>query len=208
MFSSRIGTAVVASTGIAIAAGVGYALLKTKQSFDKRAVVMVLGDATQQLKGAQKGVSPEALDSIERHLRVAKHWSNRDLAEATEGYLVGAREILRRRADANRLTRKAAASRAALSAHMDRAAQRDLPWIRAASALKKQVERDHFDLDVQLKALANLIDLLPEANKRLAPHVQASLLLEEEARRSMRREVLEEAKRAAAQLGEVRSYLR
>lgn len=206
--SSRIGTAVVASTGIAIAAGVGYALYKTKQSFDKRAVVMVLGDTTEQLKGAQKGVSPEALDSIERHLRVAKHWSNRDLAEATEGYLVGAREILRRRADANRLTRKAAASRAALSAHMDRAGQRDLPWIRAASSLKRQVERDHFDLDVQLKALANLIDLLPDANKRLAPHVQASLLLEEEARKSMRREVLEETKRAAAELVKVRSYLR
>src|SRR6185369_770524 len=48
------------------------------------------------------------------------------------------------------------------------------------------VVREHFDLDVQLNALASLLGSLPEANKRLAPHVQASLLLEDSKRRNAR----------------------
>jgi hypothetical protein len=125
----------------------------------------------------------------------------------TEPYLVGVREILRRRADASRLTQKAASSRAALAAHMSHAARRDTPWIRAAMDLKKQVERDHFDLDVQLNALADLLGSLPEANKRLAPHVQASLLLEESKRRNAREAVLAEAKRARDELDKARALL-
>jgi DNA-binding phage protein len=152
--------------------------------------------------------SREALEKVEGNIRVVQSWSNAVLADATEQYLVGAREILRRRADASRLTRKAAASRAALSAHMGRAGNRDLPWIRAAADLKKQVERDHFDLDVQLSALADLLDLLPEANKRLAPHVQASLLLEEGRRRAAREAIFAEAKRANTELDKARVLLR
>ena len=138
--------------------------------------------------------SREALEKIEGSLRVAQSWSNTELVQATEPYLVGAREILRRRADASRLTQKAAASRAALAAHIARAPRRDTPWIRAAMDLKKQVERDHFDLDVQLNALADLLDTLPEANKRLTPHVQA-LPSEDARRRDAREGVLAEAKR-------------
>ena len=73
--------------------------------------------------------------------------------------------------------------------------------------LKKQVERDHFDLDVQLNALADLLGSLPEANKRLAPHVQASLLLEESKRHNAREAVLAEAKRARDDLNKARALL-
>ena len=73
--------------------------------------------------------------------------------------------------------------------------------------LKKQVERDHFDLDVQLNALASLLGSLPEANKRLAPHVQASFFLEESKRRTARDAVLAEAKRARDELDKARALL-
>jgi len=121
-----------------------------------------------ELKAGLKTPSREGIEKIEKSIRETQGWANFEVADATEQYLVGAREILRRRAEATRLSQQAAASRAALLAHMDRAPRRDLPWIRAATDLKKQVERDHFDLDVQLGAIADLLGVMPEANKRLA----------------------------------------
>jgi hypothetical protein len=209
MSSTRIAKVVVAAAGIAIAATVGYLLHgEAKKRSEARAVVSIIGEATAQLKSGFRAPARGALEKVEGDLRAVKNWSNPDLADAAEQYLLGARAILRRRIDADRMAQKASASRAALSAHMRRAAHRDTSWIRTALDLKKQVERDHYELDVQLNALAELLDLLPEANKRLAPHVQASLLLEDSARRSARRAVLEEAKRARAELEDTRALLR
>jgi hypothetical protein len=208
MSHSRFISSVAAAAAIALAAGAGYLVHKeAKKRSEARAMAMVLTEATEQLKSGLKMPSQEALERVEGNLRLAQRWSNADLADATEQYLIGVREILRRRAEASRLTRKASASRAALSAHMGQAGRRDSPWIRNASELKKKVERDHFDLEVQLGALADLLQDLPEANKRLAPHVEASLLLDDAARVGAREAVLEESKRARAELERARSLL-
>jgi hypothetical protein len=169
--------------------------------------VSVVKEATAELKAGLKTPSREGIEKIEASIRATQRWSNTEIADATEQYLVGAREILRRRAEATRLAQKAAASRAALLAHMDNAPRRELPWLRAAIELKKQVERDHFDLDVQLGALADLLGVMPEANKRLAPHVSASLLMEDSFRRSARDAVLQEARTARLQLDKTRALL-
>jgi len=208
MSTTRIASALVGAVGIAIAGGVGYLLHKeARQRSEARAVVTIIQETTVELERGLKMPSQEAVDKIEESLRVAQGWQDRNLVEDTEPYLVGVREILRRRADASLLTKKAASSRAALAAHMSHAGRRDTPWIRAAMDLKKQVERDHFDLDVQLNALASLLGSLPEANKRLAPHVQASLLLEDSKRRNARDAVLAEAKRARDELDKARALL-
>jgi hypothetical protein len=205
---SKTGTVIAALVGIAIAAGVGYGLHKaSKKRNEARAVVSVVSETTTQLRDALKTPLPETLEKIEGNLRVTRAWSNAEIADATEIYLIGAREIVRRRAEATRYAQQAAASRAALSAHMNRAAHRDTPWIRTALDLKKQVERDHVDLDIQLKALATLLDTLPDAHKRLAPHVAASLLLEDEFRKQARNAVLDEAKRASSELDKARSLV-
>jgi hypothetical protein len=207
-FTSKLGTAVAVTVGIAIAAGVGYELHKaTKKRNEQRALVSVVGDTTSQLRSFLKTHEPDALTKIEGNLRVAKTWSNPLLADAIEQYLVGAREIMRRRAEADRLAQKAAASRATLTAHINRASRRDPHWIRNAQDLKRQVERDHFELDVQLKALADLLDRLPEANKYLEPYVQASLILDDAAREDARRAVLREAKLASAELAKTRALI-
>jgi hypothetical protein len=208
MSTTRIASALVGAVGIAIAGGVGYLLHKeARQRGEARAVVTIVQETTVELERGLKMPSQEALARIEDSLRVAQGWHDRELAQDTEPYLVGVREILRRRNDASRLEQQAARSRAALAAHMARAGGRDTPWIRAAMDLKKQVERDHFDLDVQLSALASLLGSLPEANKRLAPHVQASLLLEDSKRRNARDAVLAEAKRARDELDKARALL-
>ena len=206
--TSKIGTAIAVAVGIAIAAGVGYELHKAaKKRNEQRALVSVVGDTTTQLRGFLKTHEADALAKVEGNLRVAKTWSNPLLADAIEQYLVGARAIMRRRADADRLAQKAAASRAALTAHINRASRRDPRWFQTAQDLKRQVERDHFDLDVQLKALADLLDRLPEANTYLEPYVQASLILDDAAREDARRAVLQEAKVASAELEKTRDLI-
>ena len=201
------GALVAAALGSAIAAA-GFTLYTaSKKRAEQHAVVSVIGETTVQLREALKAPSPEALEKIEGHLRAARGWSNAPVADAAEHYLLGAREIVRRRADSARLAQKAAASRAALSAHMSGASRRDTPWFRAASDLKKQVERDHFDLDVSLKALAELLDSLPDAHKRLAPHVEPALLLEDGVRRQAQQQAVAEARRAAGDLEKVRNLL-
>ena len=208
MSTTRIASALVGALGITVAAGVGYLLHKEARArSESRAVVTIVQEATVELERGLKMPSQEAVAKVDESLRVAQGWHDPELVQATEAYLVGVREILRRRADASRLTQKAASSRAVLAAHMSHAQRRDTPWIRAAMDLKKQVERDHFDLDVQLSTLADLLGGLPEANKRLAPHVQASLLLEDAKRVTAREAVLAEAKRARAELDKTRALL-
>ena len=208
MSTTRIASALVGAAGIAIAAGVGYMLHKEARArSESRAVVAIVQESPVELERGLKMPSKEALARLDESLRVAQGWQNRALVQDTEPYLVGVREILRRRADASRLTQKAAVSRAALAAHMSHSGRRDTPWIRHAMDLKRQVERDHFDLDVQLTALADLLGSLPEANKRLAPHVQASLMLDDSKRRNAREAVLAEAKRARDELAKARALL-
>jgi hypothetical protein len=208
MPTNKVAKVLVAAACLFVAVVVVYLLIKeARKRYESYAVVSVVQEATAQLKAGLKTPSREGLEKIEASIRATQRWSNTEVADATEQYLVGAREILRRRAEATRLAQKAAASRAALVAHMDRAPGRELPWLRAAIELKKQVERDHFDLDVQLGALADLLGVMPEANKRLAPHVSASLLFEDSVRRSARDAVLQEARRARSELDKARGLL-
>lgn len=205
MAPSRTGTLAATAAAIAIAAAVGYALhLSAKKRAEERAVVSVLSETTAQLRELLKTPAADAAEQVDGRLRIAEGWSNTEVADAAEHYLIGAREIFRVRADSLRFAEKAAASRAALAAHMNRAGRRDSAWLRAAADLKRQVERDHYDLERSLKAMADLLDMLPDASKRLAPHVQASLLLDEGARKELRAEVGEEAKRAAGELEKLR----
>jgi hypothetical protein len=198
--------AVAAAVALAVAGGTGYWLYAEKQKSDQqRLVVALLGDTTKQLRQALNG--PPAADmvlKIDSNLKLAKAPRHPNLALAAEHYIHGAREIARRRTDAERLAREAAMSRRALAMHMSAASSRDPYWIRVAYDLKKRVERDHFDLETSLKALQHLLRTLPEAQKDLAAHVDASLLLEEAERRKAHERAEQEAKRAADELDKVR----
>ena len=191
---------------LALSASMAYYLLVEKQRRDQRTnVVRLLGDTTTHLRKALNGApAPELVSRIDSNLKSAKAPRVPELAMAAEQYIHGAREIVRRRSDAERLAREAAMSRRALTMHMAVAHQRDTYWIRVAADLKKRVERDHHDLDVSLKALTHLLDELPATRKELAPHIDASLLLEEEERRKAHAHADEAAKRAAAELAKIR----
>jgi hypothetical protein len=198
--------AIAAAVALAVAGGTGYWLYAAKQNKDQRQLVVVLlGDTTKQLRQALNGPpAADVVSKIDSNLKLAKAPRDPDLALAAEHYIHSAREIARRRTDAERLAREAAMSRRALATHMSAASLRDPYWIRVAYDLKKRVERDHFDLETSLNALQHLLHTLPEAQKDLAAHVNASLLLEEAERLKAHERAEQDAKRAADELEKVR----
>jgi hypothetical protein len=208
MDTPKTATVVAAALGLVIAGGVGYGMHQAlKKRSEERAVVEVVSQTTAQLRQALQAPATGAAEKIDGHLHVARSWSNAYMADATEHYLLGAREIAKRRADAARHAERFAAARSALRAHMNRAAARDSSWIRTASQLKKEVEQAHFELQTSLGALAELLQSLPESQKRLEQYVDASLTLEEGVRRKARDQALDEAKRATLQLQDVRGFM-
>jgi hypothetical protein len=197
---------IVAVVVLAIAGGTGYWLYAEKQKREqRRQVIALLQDTTAELRKALRTPpAPDLVNKLDSNLKLAKAPRDRLLEDAAESYIQDAREIVRRRADAERLTREALMSRRALTMHMAAAAQRDSYWIRVAADLKKRVERDHQDLDISLKALSHLLFTLPESVKRLEPHVQAPQLLEEAERRAARERAQEALERAHQELDKVR----
>ena len=176
--------AVFVAVVIAIAGGTGYYLWVEKQRKDERRnVTALVADTTAKLRAALSSPPPSDLyEKLDAYHKAAKAPHDRPLDEAAGVYIQSAREIARHRIDEERLTREAAMSRRALAMHMSAASGRDTYWFRVATDLKKRVERDHFELGVSLKAIAELLYTWPEAQKQLAPHVDASLLLEERER--------------------------
>lgn len=200
------GKLIVAAVVLAISAGTGYYLYASKQKKEQqRKVAELVADTTAQLRRALTAPpAPDLVAHLDGNLKAAKAPRDPMLSGAAEEYIHDAREIARRRTDAERLTREAAMSRRALSMHMATSFGRDTYWIRVATDLKKRVERDHFELDTSLKALSSLLFTLPESQKRLEPHVGAALLLEESERRAARERAEENAKRAHEELEKVR----
>lgn len=197
---------VAAALVLAVAGAMAYYLHAQKQKREQqRAVAALVSDTTANLRTALSAPPPPGLvGRLDGNLKAAKAPRDRELEDAAEDYIHGAREIVRRRSDVERLLREAAMSRRALAMHMAAASRRDTYWIRIATDLNKRAERDHFDLETSLKALSKLLFELPEAGKRLSPYVDASLLLEEGASRAARAQAEATAKRAAEELEKVR----
>jgi hypothetical protein len=196
--------AAVAVLLVAAIAGV-IAFRGHQQRTDHSQTVALVADATEQLRQAlTAGPSKEIAARIDGHLQSVKTLHDTALADAAENYLLGAREIVRRRADSDRLEREAAASRQALASHMRRSDRRGTGWIRDAADLQRKVERDHTDLARSLRVLDELIYSLEDAEKKLAPHVGASQLLDAAARQAARARAQEAAKRAADELQKTR----
>ena len=200
-------TRLVIAALVIAGAVMGYTMYGRYQRLqEERAVTALVADTTTQLRQALTATpTKEIFSRIDGNLQSLKAPRQPELADAAEHYILGAREIVRRRVDGARFAQQAAAGRQVLIAHMTAAGgRRGEGWFRTALDLKKRVERDHFDLDVTLKALYELLGSLPDAEKRLAPHVQPALLLEEPLRLQARDQARKDAERAAAELEKVR----
>jgi hypothetical protein len=206
--------AIVVLAALALAGYWGYA--GQQERAQQSAVTAALTDTTARLRDslavASNATGRPALARIDGHVAaVAAHLKTvrgarrvPELADSAEHYVLGAREILRRQAASIRQSEQSAASRAALVAHMRRAARRDGAWIRDAMAQKKTVEAQYFDYGLTLKALAELLRTFPDAKTRLAPHVDGQALLDDAPAAEARTLVLKESRRVADDLASVR----
>jgi len=197
------GIGLVAAVALALVGYLTYAAAQKRAQ--QRQVAETVRDTTEKLRQAlaQKS-APELVDAIDANLKAARAPRDPNLADAAERYIIGAREIARRRVDAERFARQAATSRSALAGHMARAAHRNDGWMRDAIALKKRVETDYFDLGVTLKAMDDLLIKLTDTENRLAPRVGGDALLEAAVVASARKQAQEEAQRATAELNQLR----
>jgi hypothetical protein len=203
---NRTSAAVVGIIALAAAAVVGQAgFVAYQKRAQQKQVAALIGDSTEKLRQALGAkVTPELVTALDANLQATKAPRLPDLADAAEHYIIGAREIARRRVVTTDLERRAAASRAALAGHMAHASRRNPAWLRDALSLKQRVEREHYDLGIALKALDELLYTLPESEKRLAPHVGQALLLDLKVADAARRQAQADAERAHDELTRVR----
>lgn len=171
---------VAAAGAVAIAAIVGYAGWETRAKREEhRAITAILAEASDGLARTLKQPSAEqaaklaaAVDSL--------HGLNprrqKKYAEAADVYLVSARAIGQRRADAARLARQAQEARAALDAHLRGPRGRGTAWIREASELSKRVERAESDHLRMQEALVELLRTLPDAHEQVLPYAGPAAL--------------------------------
>src|SRR6185295_11388031 len=96
---------VVIALAVLVAAGVAWWGFSARQKDTERAeIVKAVGETTALLREAlAKPPSAALVAQLEANLQAVKAPRNRELADAAEHYLIGAREIARRRADAARL---------------------------------------------------------------------------------------------------------
>ena len=187
---------------LAIAGYIGWSMQQKRAQ--QQTITKLVGESTEALRQAlAKTPTPDVLASLEAAVQATKAPRDRALQEAAELYIVGARELARRRADAARLSAEASAARKALATHMANVS-RSAAWYSDATRLKKNVEQAHADLNRTLKAVEELLVTMPDAEKRLAPLVGKGLLLDAATRDAARKATQEEAAAAAAELEKAR----
>jgi len=188
---------------IAALALVGYwALANWQKRSQFKAISELVAEGTAQLRGALTAPpSKEGIAGIENaieRLQAARVSRQVAFAGAADTYLAGARTLMLRRADAERVAPVAAASRQALDAHMNTPRGRNDDWIRRAAELKRKMDADQVELERVLKVLAELLATFPETEKPVAAFAP-SATLDEATRAAALKRVQDELKRSAAE---------
>jgi len=193
---------------IAIAAAIaGYFVYAANQKSQQQAAIRQLLTETTAILRESLAKSPtaDAAAKLDANLQAAAAPRDRAFADAAEHYILGAREIVRRRLDADRLMAESAVDRRSLAAHMARPSVPRERWIHNASEMKRKVEAQHADLGRMLKALDELLFSMSDAQKRLEPYAVAGMLIENEALEAARKRGRDDAARAAVNLEKTRA---
>lgn len=194
---------VAAGGAVAIAAIVGYVAWETNAKREEhRAITALLASGTDGLTQVLKKPSVEQAAKLEAavgslHALNAKR--QKPYAQAADVYLVSARAIAQRQADAARLGREVEAARAALDAHLRGPRSRDGAWIRHATELSRRSEKAEAEYIRMQEALVDLLRSFPEAHKQVEPFSGPGPLADLGLQRGMLRIAEDDLKRAQHQ---------
>jgi hypothetical protein len=192
---------------VLVAAAGGYLAWSSSQKTQQQAALRaLLSESTSILRDSlAKGPTPEVAAKLDANLQAIAAPRDRAFADAAEHYVLGAREIVRKRLDADRLIAEAGEARRVLAAHLARPTVPRERWIHAATEMKRRVEMHHGDLGRVLKALDENLESMADAHKRLEPFVAADALIAADAVAAARKRAQAEAAAALADLEKARS---
>jgi hypothetical protein len=189
---------------VALAAAGWFGWRGHKQKQDETAIVAAVTDTTMVLREVLAKPVADAAPRIDGHLSMIKAASRTPLSDAAEEYVLGAREIARKKSDSLRLGRQATASREAALAHLAAGQRRGDGWFKTAASLKKRMESDYFELNTSLKTLDTLLAGMPESVKRAGPLLGDSRLLPASEFNAASARAQEDLKRVALELERAR----
>jgi hypothetical protein len=197
---------IAAAVAIALALAGWFAWKGHKQKLDETAIFAAVTDTTLMLREllAKPSAAAELAPRINAHLATIKAASRTQLAEVAEEYVLGAREIARRRGEVAGLARQAERSRDAAFAHLAAGKHRGDGWFKAAAELKKRMERDYTELNISLKTLDTLLSGMPETVKRAAPLFGDKLVVPASEFNAAAQQAQEDLKRVALELERAR----
>ncbi len=125
------------------------------------------------------------------------------LADDAENYLITLREIISKRAAANRLYVLHSESLAALQDHM-RADNRTGAWVKQAVLAKERAEKDFRDYRLAVATYGTLLGTLTSTQKKIAPFVDSAALVDEDLLAKARERAIKTATQATAEMDKVR----
>jgi hypothetical protein len=206
----------LAGIALVLVAGLAYWGYGTyTQSQARKAAAALVKDTSERLREAlvleaeQRSTTVQAVARLEEHVAaVERNYAGLrrldaeapgEFVEAADDYLITSREILRRIAVSNRARRDLAGSSEALRGHMrsDRGAAL---WPGEAVRLREGVDRDYRDYRLAAETLVKLIESFPASQARIAPHVEAALLIDSGILAAARTAAFNSAKTLAAMI--------
>jgi len=205
---AKIIAVALAATLVAAAAG-WWAYGEHQKRELRKAIVALVADTGARLRGALTATAegPEAARKLEedtaaadRNLAELKRMNaarEPALADAADDYLLTSREILKRLADVQRYRQLLSESLPALLEHM-RADNRTGAWVQEAVKARERANKDHRSLGLATSALDPLLQSFPASQKKVAPHVDPSVIIEDGVVDAAHARALETAKQAAA----------
>ena len=140
-----------------------------------------------------------AVDRFLQKLKWVDASSDQALVDAADDYLLTAREILKRQADAHRYRLQWTESWQALREHM-RNDDRTGAWVRQAVKARERANRDFRSYSIAARLFAKLLETLPASQKRIAPHFGPGVLIGNDLLAKARGRALQDAERAAVEM--------
>lgn len=142
----------------------------------------------------------------ERNLQLFKRLDlarDRPLTDAADDYLLTTREILKKQLDSHRHRLLLEESSQALVSHM-RAGSRGSTWVQDAVKAKERVNKDYRSYNLATEAYGKLLETFPASQKKIAPHVDKTFLIEDGPIAEARRRALQEARQIASDMDRIR----
>jgi hypothetical protein len=163
----------------------------------RAAIVALVTDAGERLRAALPidgqadfEAAARAAEAHVARLRKLDTGSMLPLADAADGYLVTAREILKRRAAIHSVRERVTKELDALTQHVQSDRGR-ADWPQQAVRLRDELDRDFREYRIATESYAELLETLPGAQAKIAGHVKTMWTADEKTVRDARAAALD-----------------